>query len=220
MSPDDKFGALADQLAAEIARDADVGAKYDDPPDEQRRRSAALGMFRAAMDVEDLAERAAAERTAVAASRAAWLGASLADLSAVTGRSRQAARKRWPGLGDIHRRRKWLGDHVEDIAHIAGLLDEHGADLLPTGGGAEQPGEQLASLRTSARRCEEEFAEPRSDPGADADPAARWRELDRLVDVLMRGVVDGAGEPATDQAGFALHAARGLVGYYDHASAV
>lgn len=220
MSPDDELGALADQLAAEIARDADVGAKYHDPPDEQRRRSAALGTFRAALEVEDLAARAAADRTAAAASRAAWLGASLADLSALTGRSRQAARKRWPDLGDIHRRRKWLGDHVEDIVHIAGLVDEHGENLLPVGNDAEQHSQQLVSLRTSVRRCAEDFGESGAPPCGGVDPAARWRELDRLVDVLLRGVVDGAGEPATDQAGFALHAARGLVGYYDHATAV
>ncbi|MGW3471584.1 hypothetical protein ACWDKQ_24705 [Saccharopolyspora sp. NPDC000995] len=61
-----------------------------------------------------------------------WLGASLADLSAIVGRSRQAARKRWPELGGIYRRCKWLGNHVDDIAYTAGQLASRADDLVPS----------------------------------------------------------------------------------------
>src|ERR1700748_3524848 len=55
---------------------------------------------------------------------AGWLGASLADLATATSRTREAARKRWPELGEVHRRRFWLGRQVEGIRWAAGLVVE------------------------------------------------------------------------------------------------
>ncbi|MBE9376591.1 hypothetical protein IQ251_19250 [Saccharopolyspora sp. HNM0983] len=221
MMPVQELGALAERLAVEKAEDSVVAPKNEDPPDEQRRRGAAMGRLRAARDVEELAARAAAQRTAAAAERAVWLGASLADLGTSTGHSRQAARKRWPGLGEIYRRRKWLAEHIPDIKHVAGLLDQHARELRPSEFHTEeQLADGLRAVRSTARWCAAEFgAAADGRPTADADPVARWRELDVLVGGHLRHVVEAAGPSDTDQADFALHVTRGLVGYYDHAVA-
>lgn len=207
---------LVEQLAAErTAQVTDPGSKGSDVGDEQQRRVASLQRLRAALDTEELVAEAAAQQTESAASESVWLGASLADLSAVTGRTRQAARKRWPDLGSIHRRRKWLGDHVEDIAHMAGLLASHADDLAP-GWGHGAFAKQVRLLREGIERCTEDFAEETT---VDGDPAGRWRALDELVDSTLRRIIETAGEPATPEAGFALHGATGVLGYYDHATA-
>ncbi|MDI2029156.1 hypothetical protein QFW96_11075 [Saccharopolyspora sp. TS4A08] len=207
---------LVERLAGELTPEvADPGAKLSDFGDERRRRVDSLARLRAALDVEELVAGAAAQQAESAAVETVWLGASLADLSAVTGRTRQAARKRWPGLGSIHRRRKWLGDHVEEITHAAGQLAAHAGDLAPKSGG-EAFDERLRLLREGLDRCARDFADEAEAPG---DPAGRWRALDELVGTTMRGLIGAAGEPATGEAGFALHLATGVVGYYDHATA-
>lgn len=207
---------LVEHVAAVVAVEAhDPGPKGSDVGDEQRRRAASLARLQAALTTEELVAEAAAQQTEAASAESVWLGASLADLSAVTGRTRQAARKRWPELGSIHRRRKWLGNHVEDIAHMAGLLATHAEDLAPGWGrGAFLKHARL--LREGLDRCAEDFAE---DAPVGGDPSRRWRDLDELVDTTMRRIVEAAGEPATPEAGFALHGATGVLGYYDHATA-
>ncbi|MET0198899.1 MAG: hypothetical protein ABW364_16840, partial [Rhodococcus fascians] len=50
----------------------------------------------------------------------------------------------------------------------------------------------------------------------EAGPADRWFALDRLVDVVLRRIVDDA-VTSGGQAEFAVFGARGVVGYYDHA---
>lgn len=206
---------LVEQLAAEVVVEVrDPGPKGSDVGDEQQRRAASLARLQAALATEELVAEAAAQQTESASAESVWLGASLADLSAVTGRTRQAARKRWPELGSIHRRRKWLGNHVEDIAHMAGLLATHAEDLAPDWGRGEFM-KHARLLREGLDRCAEDFAE---DAPAGGDPARRWRDLDALVDTTMRRIIETAGEPATPEAGFALHGAAGVVGYYDHAT--
>jgi hypothetical protein len=215
MSADEAERLVRQLVNAIPVETIEPGQKTSDFGDEQERRSAALGRFRAALDAEELVSEAAGRQTSAAAAETVWLGASLADLSAVTGRSRQAARKRWPELGNIYRRRKWLGNHVEDIEHVAGLLASRADDLVP-GRGHGTFMKLVRQLREGLRRCAVEFAADAQDR---TDPAARWRALDDLVNVTMREIVDMAGKPATPEADFALHGARGVLGYYDHATA-
>ncbi|MEU6269029.1 hypothetical protein [Saccharopolyspora shandongensis] len=203
---------MADAVPVETI---DPGPKGSDFGDEQERRVVALSKLRAALEAEELMAEAAGRNTAAAAAETVWLGASLADLSTVTGRSRQAARKRWPELGGIYRRRKWLGDHVEDITYMAGLLSSRADDLVP-GRGHGTFMKLIRQLREGLRRSEEDFAQEARE---NADPAARWRSLDDLVNVTMREIIETAGKPATPEADFALHGARGVLGYYDHATA-
>jgi hypothetical protein len=212
----DEAERLVRQLADAVPVEAiDPGPKDSDFGDEQERRVAALGRLRAALDAEELMSGAAGRQTSAAAAETVWLGASLADLSAVTGRSRQAARKRWPELGNIYRRRKWLGNHVEDIEYMAGQLASRADDLVPSRDHGTFM-ELVRQLREGLRRCATDFAADAQDR---TDPAARWRALDDLVNVTMREIIDTAGKPATAEADFALHGARGVLGYYDHATA-
>ncbi|GAA4772602.1 hypothetical protein GCM10023200_01170 [Actinomycetospora chlora] len=196
-------------MAEEAARVdvPDPGPKPDDRAGERAARHRALAGLGAALAVEAEVRAAAAAATTRRAAAAVWLGASLADLGGVTGRSRQAARKRWPELGAIHRRRRWLGYHVDDVLWAARLV-------LDAPLGVDTRG--LAAAVEAAERDLAADAEP-----ADLDAAvARWRAFDALVDQHLRGVLTGvaeAGEPADPAAGFAVHGARGVVGYYDHA---
>ncbi|PKW17850.1 hypothetical protein [Saccharopolyspora spinosa] len=207
---------LVRQLAVAVPVEAiDPGPKGSDVGDEQERRVAALGRLRAALEAEELMSDAAWRQAASAAEETVWLGASLADLSAITGRSRQAARKRWPELGSIYRRRKWLGNHVDDIAYMAGQLASRADDLVPSRGHGTFM-KLIRQLREGLRRCEADFAPETQER---TDPAARWRALDDLVNVTMREIIEMAGKPATPEADFALHGARGTLTYYDHATA-
>ncbi|WP_208114384.1 hypothetical protein [Actinomycetospora succinea] len=193
--------------ATERAVVADPGAKLDDRAGERAARHRALTGLGAALAVEAEARTLTAGVTAGRAEVAVWLGASLADLGGVTGRSRQAARKRWPHLGAVHRRRHWLGNHVDDLlwaVHLVLDADLEGAD----------PATREA-LAAAVAATERDFAgEP-----ADLDAAvARWRALDVLVDVRLRELLAGVPEePADPSAGFAAHGARGVLRYYDHA---
>ncbi|GAA4883500.1 hypothetical protein [Saccharopolyspora cebuensis] len=206
--------AVDEVVAGVEVEPVDPGSKQNDIGEERRRRSEALRGFGAALEAEELIGVAAAEVTADAARRAIWLGASLADLSAVTGRSRQAARKRWPQLGHVHRKRKWLADHVDDIRHVAGLVAERAPRARP----ADSAGfdDAVAALRAGLARCTRDFA---PDAAEGDDPAARWLALDELVDGSLRRVLALAAGPADADAGFALHAAAGVLAYYDHATA-
>lgn len=189
--------------------DLDTGDKSTDIGDERARRHNALLALREAISNEERVEQEAAAATAAAASTAMWLGASLADLAAVTGRTRQAARKRWPMLGDIHRRRVWLGNHVDEIRWAASVIIDNAGDI-------EVPDRSMfEELRQLHSTVGESFGGTAVQ--GEREPESRWHDLARLVDVILRGIVDTA-EPTTGQAEFAVSGGRGVVGYYDHAS--
>lgn len=187
----------------------DPGDKPTDIGDERRRRHDALVALKNALADEDRVAREAADATAAAASHAMWLGASLADLAAVTGRTRQAARKRWPSLGEVHRRRLWLGNHIDDIRWAVRVLLENEADI------AVPDRSVFDELRALDDGVEHDFDEAATQ-GPD-NPAERWHALDRLVGVVLRSITEAA-ETSTGQAEFAVFGAKGVVGYYDHAS--
>lgn len=185
----------------------DPGDKPTDVGDERRRRHSALVALHEAMEQERRVELEAARATANAAETAMWLGASLADLAAVTGRTRQAARKRWPGLGTVHRRRTWLGNHVDDIRWAVRVVLENADEI------ALADRTLFDRLRTLDASVGEEFS---PEAQTDSDPAGRWHDLDHLVDVLLRQITT-EGSALGGQAEFAIHGSRGVVGYYDHA---
>ncbi|MGO0577108.1 hypothetical protein [Ornithinimicrobium panacihumi] len=179
--------------------------KPGDPPGEGARRAKALERLDRALAAETSAREAAAVATRRAAEEAAWLGASLADLASVTGHSRQAARKRWPTLGGITRRRRWLSSHVEDILHTARLILQDDKQLDPI-------------ARAGLTDCFTRLCMLLSDDQApEEDASLRWRMLEQLVDTHLRAAADPARGPApTDEAQFARDGAGGVVAYYDH----
>ena len=139
-----------------------------------------------------------------------WLGASLADLATVTGKSRQAARKRWPSLGVVHRRRLWLGNHVDEIRWAVRLILENEADIEVADRGVF---DELASLDARIGSDFDEMAVQGTE-----DAAERWHVLDRVVASVLRGLVENAVTTG-GQAEYALFGAKGIIDYYDHASA-
>jgi hypothetical protein len=200
---------------------ADPGGKPDDRGGERAARHRAVAELRSALTVEAAVRAAAADAVEGRAEAAVWLGASLADLAAVTGRTRQAARKRWPGLGDVSRRRRFLGYHVDDVLWAARLVLDAADDLEGVDGTAR------AALADAVAEAERAFRGEPADAAADAatDPSidvatavARWQAFDRLVDRHLRDLLAGVpAEPADPTAGFAAHGARGVLRYYDHA---
>ncbi|WP_338886852.1 hypothetical protein [Rhodococcus sovatensis] len=187
----------------------DPGDKSTDVGDERRRRHDALCALRHALVEEERVIRQAAASTEAAASTAMWLGASLADLATVTGKSRQAARKRWPSLGVVHRRRLWLGNHVDEIRWAVRVVLENQADIVVVDRGVF---DELASLDARVGRDFDETAVQGT-----VDAAERWHILDRVVTSVLRGLVESA-ETTSGQAEYAVFGAKGIVGYYDHAS--
>jgi hypothetical protein len=206
--------AVAETSARTVVHDP--GPKPDDRAGERSARHRALAGLGAALAVEGQARDAGAAVAGRRAAAAVWLGASLADLGGVTGRSRQAARKRWPELGAIHRRRRWLGHHVEDVLWAARLvLDVAAADLEGVDPTAR------AALADAVAAAERDMTG--SAAGDPADPAelhaavARWQAFDGLVDRHLRDLLAGVpDEPADPTAAFAAHGARGVLRYYDH----
>ena len=135
---------------------ADPGGKPDDRAGERAARHRAVAELRSALTVEAAVRAAAADAVEGRAEAAVWLGASLADLAAVTGRTRQAARKRWPGLGDVSRRRRFLGYHVDDVLWAARLVLDAADDLEGVDEGAR------AALADAVAEAERAF---RGEPG-------------------------------------------------------
>ena len=199
--------------AAEQVEVADPGGKPDDRAGERAVRHRAVAELRAALSVETAARAAAADAVEARAEAAVWLGASLADLAGVTGRTRQAARKRWPRLGDVSRRRRFLGYHVDDVLWAARLVLDAADDLEGVDPAAR------AALADAVAEAERSFGEDGA-PGPAVDPAtavARWQSFDRLVDRHLRDLLAGVPqEPAGPGAAFAAHGARGVLRYYDH----
>jgi len=188
---------------------ADPGGKPDDRAGERAARHRAVAELRSALTVEAAVRAAAADAVEGRAEAAVWLGASLADLAAVTGRTRQAARKRWPGLGDVSRRRRFLGYHVDDVLWAARLVLDAADDLEGVDGTAR------AALADAVAEAERAF---RGEPESVDVGAARWQAFDRLVDRHLRDLLAGIPDEPTDPtAGFAAHGARGVLRYYDHA---
>lgn len=195
--------------AAEQVEVADPGAKPDDRAGEREARRRAMAELRAALTVEADVRTEAAEIAAGRAEAAVWLGASLADLGGVTGRSRQAARQRWSGLGGVHRRRRWLGHHVDEVLWAARLVLDAADDLEGVDPSAR------AALADAVAAAERAFGDDA--PGDVAAAVGRWRAFDALVDRHLRDVLAGVPvEPADPTAAFAAHGARGVLAYYDH----
>lgn len=179
-------------------------SKPHDFPAEQERRTRALRALKSALDEEARVREEATRKTFECAQTAVWLGASLADLAGVTGHSRQAARKRWPGLGAVQRRRQWLTGHVDDILHSARLILEREDEF---------PLEPAAELREAVEVVTAALADTAHDTDS---PAARWHLLDALVDRQLRAIADSpASETRSSQAAFAREGASGVIAHYD-----
>ena len=189
----------------------DPGPKADDVAGEQQRRYAALDAVRVAVENEARVRDEAARASAARARDAVWCGASLADLAAVTGHSRQAARKRWSGLGDVQRRRGWLGRQTEGVMWATTQLLSQREALAPT---AEAGFDRAVDVLDDAHR---RVAALTSEVDTATTPA-HWHALDDLVDAALRRCVTLAGRPPeATTAAFAVHGAHGVVSYYDHA---
>ncbi|HEX3778829.1 MAG TPA: hypothetical protein VHX38_04135 [Pseudonocardiaceae bacterium] len=203
---------VAELAATEVLRGADTGVKPGDVDDEPDRRIETLRRVKAGRLVGIMLAEVAAEFTAGEAATAVWLGASLADLGSASGSTRQAARKRWPDLGQIYRTRRWLSGYRNDIFHITDLLL---AAFTPN---ADQAlAEALNDLRDASEVLRADFA---SGSSVDAGPSApdgsgvRWQRLGELIDRQVRRVGELA-TAETDEATFALDASKGLLAYYD-----
>ncbi len=213
---------VIEQLTARLRREPalavkDPGTKPADLGADQQHRWQSLCRFHAALVTEHVVTEAAVARAGSEAADAVWLGASLADLSAVTGRTRQAARKKWPELGSVYRRRKWLTNQVEPVHYAARQLVDAAEQLTPSKERAAYE-EAIELLADGLRRSERAFAE--QEPENAVDAAARWRELDELIDRHVRTVLDlAAPEPTDRSADFAAHGAKGVLTYYDVATA-
>jgi hypothetical protein len=172
--------------------------RADDADDEYRLRRDQLRRVRAAQLVSTLVEEAAAEFTAHEAAEAVWLGASLADLGTTSGSTRQAARKRWPGLGAIYRARRWLGGHHDDVVAVIRMVLGNASGLRGVG---------LDRLRALQAAVDTDEPQP-----------ARWQRLAEAVDHHLRVVAEVA-VPTTDEAARAVDGARGVVAHYDAVAA-
>lgn len=181
-------------------------AKPTDIGDERDRRVSALHRLQESLAHEARVVEEVAAATEAAATAAMWLGASLADLAVVTGKTRQAARKRWPLLGEVSRRRLWLANHVDEIRWAVRIVRENRAEI-------DVDGAVIDELSALDGQLAELF-----DPAATShvDPTERWYKLDRLVNVALRGLSENA-RPTGEQGEFAIHGASGVVGFYDHA---
>jgi hypothetical protein len=245
---DDLWGRLVSDLAT---RSADLGSepkaepKPADTGDERDRRRNALRRVRAAITVRTAVAEASEAALAAEAANAVWLGASLADLAALGGHTRQAARKRWPALGAVYRRRTWLSDHLEDLVAVCRLVFEARPGLRPDPAppeAATSPFETppfetppfetvafetvafdtaMAELGTALGRLRGAFdadatAAPDINTGADA---TRWHAVDNLVNITLRRALALAGPPRTAAAEFAAAGCHGMLAHYDAATA-
>jgi hypothetical protein len=177
---------------------AEPGPKVGDGDDEYRRRVARLRRVHAAQLAEGLLDDVASDFTADEAADAVWLGASLADLGTVSGSTRQAARKRWPELGQIYRTRRWLGGHHDDVVAVIGMVLAGAGEMRGVGL------DRIQALRDAV--------------AADQPQPTRWQRLAEAVDRHLRAVIAHA-VPTTDEATTAIDGARRVVAYYDTVTA-
>jgi hypothetical protein len=199
---------ITGQLAEDPALDLPAGgARAGDLPEEHVHRRAALRRVRAGLIADELVGEAITEFIAADAATAAWLGASLADLSAVTGNTRQAARKRWPDLGRIYRVRRWLGGHAEDITTIVGMILDNASALRP------DADDQLDAALLALRSAPAETVVAQDDRRS-----THWQRWSGLIDHPLRTVV-ALAKPTTPEAERAVSGAIGLLAYYDSVQA-
>lgn len=180
--------------------------KPGDPPGEPAGRHQALEALRHALDEESRVRAEAARHTAGCAEVAVWLGASLADLAQVTGHTRQAARKRWPELGPVTRRRRWLSHHLDEILWAARLLVEESESL---------PARHVEGVAEAVDRTAAAFAE---DPASLENHVERWQLVEDLVDRRLRAAGSLREDDLPEKARFACHGAFGVVAHFDHAT--
>jgi hypothetical protein len=177
----------------------DPGLKPGDVAREHRLRLVHLRRVRAGQLAEALVEEVVAEQANADAADAVWLGASLADLGSATGITRQAARKRWPGLGLIYRTRRWLSGHTDDLTAVIGTLLTYNVHLRTADGHRERLDAALESLGDSLHGL---------------DRPDRWQRLSTALDTHLRQVLELA-TAATPEATSALDGARGVLAHYD-----
>jgi hypothetical protein len=168
--------------------------KMGDADDQYRQRVARLNRVHAAQLAAALLDEVAGTFTAGEAADAVWLGASLADLGTVSGSTRQAARKRWPDLGQIYRTRRWLDGHHDEVVSVIRSVLAHAGELRGVGL------DRIQALRAAV--------------DADAPQPARWQRLADAVDRHLRAVTAQA-VPTTEEAASAIDGAVVVVAHHD-----
>lgn len=218
------FHGLVRSLVAQITQAAarhpaldapDAGPKPGDVDDEYERRRDVLRRVRGGLVAAALISEVTADCAAEDAATAVWLGASLADLGASTGSTRQAARKRWPDLGAIYRTRRWLTGHSDDLIFMARLVLDHADALRPVDGLQEDLDQAVEALRQALDSAVQDLG---SGSVIRQSPAVRWQHLSQLVDSHLRDVADLA-TATTAAATTALDGARGVLAHYDSITA-
>ncbi|HEY4455769.1 MAG TPA: hypothetical protein VGN81_15760 [Pseudonocardiaceae bacterium] len=200
-----------------VLPDTDSDRKPGEIADEPQRRVATLRRVKAAQVIAALLTEVVTDITAEEAARAVWLGASLADLGSASGSTRQAARKRWPDLGQIYRMRRWLSGHYQDIFGIADSL------IRLRGSTAPKHSVTPATVATAYDLLIHDLEEVRADFASGSVVVIgetsnvqiiRWQRLGELIDKRIRLVVDLIISTDHD-ADFAIKGAKGMLAYYD-----
>lgn len=213
---------LIEQLAhPNVLGRPDSDRKPGEMDDEAEQRGATLLRVKAAQMVAVLLEDLINDITAEEAANAVWLGASLADLGSASGSTRQAARKRWPDLGQIYRMRRWLSGHYEDILKIAGWLSADRRFMEPKKHVTQDIFDSAFEL------LDKDIALVNADfqsgsmvaKGEKPDTQIiRWQRLNELADKRIRLVVDLI-VPTTPEARYSVEGAMGMLAYYDTVNA-
>ena len=212
---------LLDQLLARNVLDPTGSLpKPGEIDDEKDCREATLRRVKAAQVLGALCAEVAGEVTTHEAANAVWLGASLADLGSASGSTRQAARKRWPDLGQIYRMRRFLSGHHEDIRTVAGELItcrdgfRPKDDVTP----ATLDAAYQALIRTNVQLMEDKESGTMVATGETGDQRViRWQRWNELVDKDIRTLVEVV-QPTDSDTDYVLSGAVGLLAHYDSIS--
>lgn len=202
---------------SKILESTDSDPKPGDLDDEPEHRIATLRRVKAAQVVGALLADVIGDVIAGEAATAVWLGASLADLGSATGSTRQAARKRWPDLGQIYRTRRWLYGHRGSILYTADLLIEARPQARPRPEFSQEDlDEAYTSLIWALAQVREDFESGSAmlETPASNQRLVRWQRLAELVDKHIRALAHMI-KPADGDVGFAASGASGVVCYYD-----
>jgi hypothetical protein len=214
-------GLIAQLAHPNVLDRTDSDRKPGEMDDEAERRDATLLRVKAAQVVAVLLADLTNDITAREAANAVWLGASLADLGSASGSTRQAARKRWPDLGQIYRMRRWLSGHHEDIVHISDGLAGMRPFMVPKKHVTQD------IVNTAYDRLKEAIDQVRADFDSGSmvvqgdtgtTQVIRWQRLGELVDKRVRLVVDLI-EPTERDAEWAIERAQGMLAHYDAVNA-
>ncbi|MEO3818974.1 hypothetical protein [Plantactinospora sp. B24E8] len=191
----------------------EAGAKSGDVDDERPRRNEALRRVRAGRVAQNLLAEAVTRCAVEDAADAVWLGASLADLGEAVGSTRQAARKRWPDLGRVHRVRRWVAGHADDLVTVLRMVLDEAPGYAAPQGSADLLDRTVRALDRSLWAA---VADRHSGSVCDPDTGrpVRWRRLAEVVDGELRTLVDLA-VPTTARSDTALAAGRGVLAHYD-----